>query len=47
MSNPSSTGEANTDPQQVRDLVDQFEAGVARALRDARTDQEHGEGSSR
>ncbi len=47
MSNPSSTGEANTDPQQVRDLVDQFEAGVTRALRDARTDQEHGEGSSR
>jgi hypothetical protein len=47
MSSPSSPSEANADPQQVRDLVEQFEAGVTRALRDARNDQEHGEGSSR
>jgi HAMP domain-containing protein len=39
--------EPPADPQQVRDLVEQFEAGVTRALRDARTDHEHGEGTSR
>jgi hypothetical protein len=40
------TSEPAADPQQVRDLVEQFEAGVTRALRDARTDQEHGEGTT-
>jgi hypothetical protein len=44
-SSPSTTSPANADPQQVRDLVNQFEAGVTRALHDARTDQEHGRGS--
>jgi hypothetical protein len=39
--------EPAADPQQVRDLVEQFEAGVTRALRDARTDQQHGEGTTR
>jgi signal transduction histidine kinase len=45
MSTPSITSETDADPQQVRDLVEQFEAGVTRALRDARTDQEHRRGS--
>ncbi|MEH0841260.1 histidine kinase, partial [Micromonospora sp. CPCC 205711] len=36
------------DPAEVRDLITEFEAGVARALRDVRTDHRHDEeGSSR
>jgi signal transduction histidine kinase len=45
-SNSPTVSEPAADPQQVRDLVEQFEAGVTRALRDARTDQEHGEGTT-
>ena len=35
------------DPAQVRDLVEQFEAGVYRALRDVRADHQDEEGSGR
>jgi signal transduction histidine kinase len=45
--NQPTVSEPAADPEQVRDLVEQFEAGVTRALRDARTDQEHGEGTTR
>jgi hypothetical protein len=35
------------DPDRARDSIEQFEAGVAQALREARTDHEYEEGSSR
>ncbi|WP_229404808.1 sensor histidine kinase [Micromonospora sp. NBRC 110038] len=35
------------DPGEVRDLINQFEAGVARALREARPDRRYEEGSTR
>ncbi|MDG4815737.1 nitrate- and nitrite sensing domain-containing protein [Micromonospora sp. WMMD956] len=35
------------DPAEVRDLINQFEAGVARALREARPDRRYEEGSTR
>jgi hypothetical protein len=37
--------QAPPDPEEARYLVEQFEAGVTRALRDAGTSYEHGEGS--
>jgi signal transduction histidine kinase len=44
---PSPAFGAPSDPHEARDLVEQFEAGVTRALREARTDHPHGEGSTR
>jgi hypothetical protein len=35
------------DPDAARDLMEQFESGVVRALRDAETDPRHEEGSQR
>jgi hypothetical protein len=35
------------DPNEARDLVEQFEAGIARALREVRSTHQHEEGSSR
>jgi hypothetical protein len=34
------TQQPPSDPDEARDLVEQFEAGVLRALRDVRTDQQ-------
>jgi hypothetical protein len=36
---PSTASQTNTDPNQARDLFDQFEAGVAKAMHDARHHQ--------
>ncbi|WP_036373212.1 sensor histidine kinase [Micromonospora sp. ATCC 39149] len=45
---PRPTPPANPgDPGEVRDLINQFEAGVARALREARPDRRYEEGSKR
>jgi signal transduction histidine kinase len=42
----ANAGEPDEDPAMVRDLVEQFESGVARALQDVRSDHRYEEGAS-
>jgi hypothetical protein len=46
-SNHPTVSETPPDPEEARSLVEQFEAGVTRALREVRTDNQHEEGTPR